>query len=516
MAKLNLFISYSHEDQKIAEALCTMFGDIFGEDILVFFDRECVHAGEEIDDKIKAELKHADTMIVISTGAVRPSYSWTGFELGYFIAKHDPGEGVRGRVISICTYDDVPPTEEARKYVSLEIEKELLDVDPVRANQNIGITDSDELLQLLGDFVLAIDGIKLSEKKARRDQCKKHAKQFKLAVVEVFKVRIKEVRKPQKQFLIRYNIKDVDLRSEVLPPSAMIISLGDAIGLFGIPNTHPFLQDEDISEVPLVVKREKGRLMAKGMKWSQLQQLIAADPLALHWSSALCQVVISAGVPTFDVDNSQVIFTHNGEKRYRLFLTTSTTFHDGTVEASVYLVEAFREKDYGSPDTSLLLKGLDIVCRFRFLFLENQSDFYWFNVDGWGSQRLPKMARQLLTELSLLRTEAEGAELHKPGSWAAFVPKEVLQQMMDTWKPLAGEIRRLCLLAIEPGADESKLSQILTQLKEQFKLVEEKCSAHNGLVIGAIAAKLAASVGTPPLTSDQHENVDSQVSVLTI
>src|SRR2546430_15298682 len=207
MAKLNVFISYAHEDQKIAAALCGMLEDIFGEDIHIFYDKECLHIGEDIDEKLKIELKQADAMLVISTGIMRASHSWTGFELGYFTATHEPKPGVRGKVISICTQDEVPPTEEARRYVSLKIEKELLDVDPVRAEQNIEISDSDDLLQFLGDFLLEIDAVNLNEKKARRDECKKHAKKFKLAVVDVFKSRIKEVRKPQKQFLIRYNVK---------------------------------------------------------------------------------------------------------------------------------------------------------------------------------------------------------------------------------------------------------------------------------------------------------------------
>src|SRR5262245_29542751 len=98
MAKLNVFTSYAREDQKITEALCGMLEDIFGEDIHVFYDKECLHAGEAIDEKIEEELKKADTMLVISTGVMRASHSWTGFELGYFAATHESVSGVRGKV----------------------------------------------------------------------------------------------------------------------------------------------------------------------------------------------------------------------------------------------------------------------------------------------------------------------------------------------------------------------------------------------------------------------------------
>jgi hypothetical protein len=487
VAKLNVFISYAHEDQKINDALCAMLEDIFGEDIHLFYDNESLHAGEDIDGKIQEELRKADTMLIISTGLMRASHSWTGFELGFFAATHESKPGVRGKVISICTHDDVPPTEGTRRFVPLNIEN----VDPVRPGQSIEISDDDELLQFIGDLVLEIDGIKLGKKKARRDKCKKHAKNFKLAVVEVFKSRIKEVRKPQKQFLIRYNIKEVDPTRDDLPPEATIISVGGAIGLFGVSNNHSGLSDMEASKIVLAGVRDKGRLKAKGIKWGQLRELIANDPLALHWGAALCQVVISAGASTFDADSSQVIVAHSGDKRYRLILTTSTSFYDGTVEASVYLVEALRRKNYGRQDTTLLLKGLHIVCRFRFLFLENQSDFYWFNIEGWGTARLPRMARQLLAELGLMQTEAQEAELHEPSTWEVFVSIDDLETMMRTWKPLETEIRKLCLRAMEPGADEASLAATLVELKQQLKLVAQRITVHNSTMLGAIAKKLA-------------------------
>jgi TIR domain len=176
VAKLNVFTSYAHEDQKITDALCAMLEDIFGEDIHVFYDKESLHAGEDIDEKIQEELRKADTMLVISTGAMRASHSWTGFELGFFAATHESKPGVRGKVISICTHDDVPPTEGTRRFVPLNIESELLDVDPVRAGQSIEISDDDELLQFIGDLVLEIMASSLVRRKPAETNAKSKPK----------------------------------------------------------------------------------------------------------------------------------------------------------------------------------------------------------------------------------------------------------------------------------------------------------------------------------------------------
>jgi hypothetical protein len=125
------------------------------------------------------------------------------------------------------------------------------------------------------------------------------------------------------------------------------------------------------------------------------------------------------------------------------------------------------------------------------LFLESQSDFYWFNIEGWRIARLPRMARQLLAELGLMQTEAQDAELHKPGTWEVFVSIDDLEAMMGTWKPLETEIRKLCLRAMEPGADEASLAATLVELKQQLKLVAQRITVHNSTMLGAIAKKLA-------------------------
>src|SRR3954469_4125107 len=99
------------------------------------------------------------------------------------------------------------------------------------------------------------------------------------------------------------------------------------------------------------------------------------------------------------VDIGQVIVSPDNDHRYRLLLTTSTAYYNAHVEASVYLVESLNRKDYGTEDTTLLLKGLHIVCRFRFVFLEPKSVFHAINVAQWTPTEAPEQARQLLSEL---------------------------------------------------------------------------------------------------------------------
>ena len=54
----------------------------------------------------------------------------------------------------------------------------------------------------------------------------------------------------------------------------------------------------------------------------------------------------------------------------RLVLATSAAF-----EFTLYFVEYLRPRDFGDRSTTLVLKALELCCRFRFLFLEKNSEF---------------------------------------------------------------------------------------------------------------------------------------------
>jgi len=86
-----------------------------------------------------------------------------------------------------------------------------------------------------------------------------------------------------------------------------------------------------------------------------------------------------------------------------------------------------------------------------------------------------------------------------------FVSIDDFEAMMRTWKPLETEIRKLCLRAMEPGADEASLSATLVELKQQLKLVAQRITVHNSMMLGAIAKKLADMAHTAQDTARRSE-----------
>ncbi len=492
---MNVFISYAHEDSAIAVALSNMLQRTFGETLSeVFLDTNSIDIGGEITVAIKEALRRADVLLVVSTGVLRPSHSWTGFELGYFEAcrtSAKPDSKIRGKVITLCRAGSVPSPMESRRYVNMSFEENLLDETEENLEAQIVIQDNDELVTLLGDILFEASGERLAGRADLRGLYKTKVKEFKKAVHRVFKSRVKLIRKPQKQLLVRYNNRNVDTVHEELPGDTVITSVGGALELFGIQEEDPALAEVQATEIPLLGGRNPGTLKAKAITWERFRARVSENTLVTHWCSALARVVISGGTFNVNVDNSQVVVSHDGLRRFRLVLTTSTTFYNGDVEASVYLVESLQRPNYGRADTTLLLKGLHLVCRFRFMFLETESEYYWLNVHQWTRKQIPNLARQLIAELDLIRTEAREAQLDKPGTWAAFVSIDELVEMGRVWAPLEESVRTLCLSAIEKAPDETALMKIRNQLELQLKELSQSISPHNAALLKAMSVKLA-------------------------
>jgi hypothetical protein len=89
-----------------------------------------------------------------------------------------------------------------------------------------------------------------------------------------------------------------------------------------------------------------------------------------------------------------------------------------TIASNLYFVQVLQRSDRGDEDTTYLLKGLELICRFRFAFLEPSSDFLGENISLIHPDQLPNFAMKLLKELNLLHRDAQEAGLDRPGMWA--------------------------------------------------------------------------------------------------
>ena len=108
---LRIFISYAHEDEKIAiavsNALQAKLNNVLTE---VFLDKTSLETGIAFDTQIADKLATTDILIIIYTGIRKPSHGYTGWEVGFFqgVQRGDHGErDIPRRIVPF--YLDNPP-----------------------------------------------------------------------------------------------------------------------------------------------------------------------------------------------------------------------------------------------------------------------------------------------------------------------------------------------------------------------------------------------------------------------
>jgi hypothetical protein len=276
--------------------------------------------------------------------------------------------------------------------------------------------------------------------------------------------------KPQKQIIIRVKGSALEEACDTLPPDAELrpVGAGASLSIFG-------LQDETIT-------------------WERFLASTADNRFRDSWREAITTVVMSSFPDRLNVDNSQVILSSDEVKAYRLILTTATKYFDDFREFNLYFVETLNRPDYGDATTSRLLKGLDLVCRFRFMFLESNSEFSSHNVLASDVDRLPGLANSLLRELNLLRKDAREAGLDEPKVWRNFVTWEHIMTMSAEYRPREVQIREIVSKVAAAKGQRNALTPLRQELGGVLEELENAIRPENTLLLREMAHKLESLV----------------------
>ncbi len=421
-----IFISYASKDLAITTAVADCFKaalpEFFAE---VNFDRKFLEPGLAFQAQIEAKLEQANVLIIVYTGAEKQSHGYTGWEVGYYdrIMRTDPG---RRKKISLYLYGP-PATTAFEEGIPLGFSTEQLQLTLQEFESRLNVSDDEPLCKEIENWqnqvAANIEKSGLPRPHWRSEQHPETCvRGLKLAIFTYLKGIIEREVKPQRQITIRVKGSALKQSAESLPPEAEITPLGaqnkgGSMDIFG-------LSDEPIT-------------------WQEFQERTASKAFSDSWRDAITRVVLSAFPDRVDVDNSQVILTSNGKTTYRVILTTARKFYDDSREYNVYFVETLRRADYGDQATTDLLKGLELVCRFRSMFLEPASDFLGDNIRLTNFDRLPEIANILLKELDLVHRDAQEAGLDKPGKWAKYVNVEHIRAVTDAYRPCELKLREI-------------------------------------------------------------------------
>jgi hypothetical protein len=468
-----IFISYASEDLPIAAAIGSCFkvalGDFFAE---VNLDKWFLQPGLAFKKQIEAKLQKTDVFIIVYTGVEKQSHGYTGWEVGYFdhVMETAPGR------LKIALYLDNPPAISAEEQgIPLSLGRDKLAMTCPQFESQLTVRPDEPICLLLENWqsqvAKIIDDLGLPKPAHKPEQeAATCVRNLKLAIFRYLKGTIETVVKPQKQITIRVRGAALEQATENLPAEAELrpMGSGSTMAIFG-------LQDES-------------------MNWQKFLDNTADNRLSNSWRDAITSVVMSSFPDRVNVDNSQIILSSDEVKAYRVILTTATKYYDDFREFNLYFVEMLHRADYGDQSTSYLLKGLELVCRFRFMFLESDSEFSSQNILATNVNRLPDLASRLLKELNLLQKDSRDAGLDEPKVWRSFVSWEHIRKMTEEYRPRDAKLREIIPKIADAKGQAALLTPLCKDLSSVLEDMENAIRPENALLIREMARKLEKMV----------------------
>jgi hypothetical protein len=468
---LRIFISYASEDLKIAHSIARGLSDALPEGFAeVCLDKWFLQAGEKFKKEIESKLERTDILIIVYTGLSKPSHSYTGWEVGFFegVKRSDPSR----RIVPLFL-DDVPSTAAEFQGCSLNISPHLLQLNVAEFSAQNDVDEEDPLCQFIAD--LQEEAAKIKEdagysRTARRDRrdAITTVKDMRLAVFTYLRTTVETVLKPQKQITIKTTGAALLASDSDLPRDARLIPVGgSAMSIFG-------LGDDE-------------------MTWERFLQL-TAGPHQDAWREAIASVIISSQAERINVDNSQVVISSDESRTYRIVLTTATKYWDDTREFNLYFVESLNRDDYGDRDTTAMLKGLELACRYRFLFLEGSSQFSANNILAVSDARFPDLSARLLREMNLMRKEASNAGIDQPFVWSHFIDWSLIREMSEAYRSRDGAVRELIGRVLSSKDRKEAMPAFRQDLSKAIGELEDATRVLNAKMIAGLLENLLERV----------------------
>lgn len=209
------------------------------------------------------------------------------------------------------------------------------------------------------------------------------------------------------------------------------------------------------------------------------------------WVDAITKVVTFSMQNQLRSDNTQVIVSYDAQSAYRVILTTGARYFNGDREFNVYFVECLRPGNFGDPKTTLLLKGLELLCRFRSLFLEQGSEFSSVACRVAKADAIKEFASGMERQLHLLHRDALEAKLDNPSAWLGLIEPDLLLRLAEGWRPFESGIpdALASIRRSEPGSMESCRQSLIAMLQEMEKTMRPL----NAGVVAEMADKLKRS-----------------------
>jgi hypothetical protein len=411
--QVSLFISYTREDSDLAASVHAELLQLFAFTPVEIFRDVGIPDGTNYQARIDAQLDRTDILLVLLTDRLKPSFSYTGDEIGFFrhSIKNRPKihAEVDRVVIPVCIGSHNPDTLHYIQSVQIDAQK-VFNIDDPKTAQNPAAS----LLRSISDIVLKVLDIPRSP--TQDDRLSNSAARLYRLFCEYLQGRVSSESFPERKVIIRMDTPPASLPDGVDLSASTIELVGDSFQVFGFPE-------------------EKNRQF----KWADFNKKMPPD-MGGTWAEGI-RALITGALHNCE-ENYHVVSTAKGDKAFRLFVSRIVTFVSTKTEIHIYIVQMI-VRHYGNALTTRLLSAISIGLQFRFLFLEDDSKFrpakFEFplsmevskELDAWKSN-----VTELIGQMDLLLREARDQHLMDTELlariWGAGGGQNV-QQMMGVW-----------------------------------------------------------------------------------
>jgi TIR domain len=345
---LEIFLSYVSEDQKLVDAIATALIGAFQRSVNLTFMSEFA-LGAAFRDKIDEAVDKADVFLAVASGQPRFSFTFTGYEVGYFrrSRKERPlitdNPRVERVLIPFAVLTEIPDTmsefegihisEVDRPFVSVN-EKGLAkgDLDPVIY----------KLLLRLSKLVDAVDPKDIDDKVRASliDNYRDKASTFNSKLYDLIRLTLVKEEIPKTKIILR------------LAPGFNLDTTGlDADGAVSLMITGP---THEIFP---------SKLPPEWLSWGEFMKVFARErEIGLNWKDTIHYVLKAVQKDDFS-DSDQIVLSHDSENIFRLFVSKSIIFYDQSRQVDFYVIHVMHLRDVGDPFTSYLGKSLAIALR---------------------------------------------------------------------------------------------------------------------------------------------------------
>ncbi len=429
--RVSIFISYAREDRELASSVGEELLQLFSLAPVNIFRDVGIPEGTDYRNEIDNALDTADILLVLLTDRQKASYSYPGYEVGYF------KKSIKGRpkifgdheriIIPVCIGTNNPETMHYIQSIQIGSDQvfkipepiaktESTPERPLAPEQNPVYT----LLKRITDIVMDVVGNQIPAKNREAFVDVKvpdSAGRLYGIICAYLQRRVSSETFPERKIVIR-----TDAPPEIRPDGADLSNAtvelrGNSFQIFGFPE-------------------EKNREFT----WTEFGNKIPSE-FGGTWTEGIRSLVRST--VQGGEDNYHVVSSIKGDKAFRLFVSRIVTYVSKKTEIHIYIVQMI-VRQYGDPLTTRLLSAISIGLRFRFLLLERDSKFNPDNLElplainlSAEPDVLKSLTRELLGQMDLILRDATEANLLDPKLlkliWGEGAGERV-QQMMLAWE----------------------------------------------------------------------------------